>query len=243
MVGVLFRLVMVGGLVWALAACETSPPSSDGSSSVGAFPEAVYERAAERGQPVFDLDPAASTLRIYAYSAGPLRRQGHNHVIVARDWRGVLALDTDELSASELDMRLPLDGFAVDPPAVRASLGGAFGSELSESARQGTRENMLGPELLDADAHPVIGISLADVTGELPRPILTLAVTVRGQRSTVTVPVAVSRQNGRIRAEGRTVLRHDALGLDPFTAAAGGALRVAQPLTVEFELVGERRPD
>jgi hypothetical protein len=240
--GVLLRNVMMGFVAAAIAACQSAPPEA-GSAEAGAFPTDAYQRAAERGDPVFDFDTAASTLRVYAYRSGPLAQKGHNHVIVARDWRGALALDPEELGDSRLDLRIPAAGLQVDPPGVRAELGGAFGGELDAAARTGTRENMLGARLLDAEAYPVIAISLVGVTGELPRPILTLAVTVRGNRTEIDVPVAVSRQNGGIRAEGRAVLRHEDLGLAPFTAA-GGALRVAEALMVAFELVGERRrPD
>ncbi len=235
------RWLVYAAILAMVTGCQTNggnpSPRGDG---IAAFPAPAYERAAAQGESVYDLDPARSKLRAYIYRAGPMARQGHSHVIVARDWQGALVLDADRPDDARLDLRIPVAALEMDPPAVRESLGGAFGSDLTSQAREGTRDNMLGPELLMAKRYPAIAVSLADVTGELPRPILTLRVSVRDRTARVPVPVAVTRRDGQIRAEGRLILRHSQLGLTPFSAF-GGALRVAEPITIEFDLVGERR--
>lgn len=236
------RAVLAVAAVVMVSACQGTGSDQGARSQPGGFPASAYELAAEDGLTVYDLEPGESTLRAFVYRAGPMARQGHNHVIVATDWRGALALDADKPARSRLDLRIPVAGLAVDPPELRRGLGGSFGSDLSASAREGTRANMLGPDLLAAAEYDQIAVSLVSVTGELPRPILTLAVTIRGRTSEVEVPVAVTRDDDRIRAQGRVVLRHDAFGLKPISAAAG-ALRVAEAVTVEFQLVGSRRED
>jgi len=235
----MIRLVLIIGLT-SLSACQSAPERASASATVDAFPHAVYERATARGIPVYDLAPGDSALRAFVYRSGAMAKQGHNHVIVARDWQGTLALEPDELDASRLDLRIPVEDLAVDPSTLREDLGAAFGSELSDKAVAGTRSNLLSVDLLQANDYPFIGVSLVGVTGELPRPILKLAITVRGGTTEVTVPVAVQRRDDRIRAEGRLIVSHDELGLTPFSAA-GGALRVADPIVVEFALVGRRR--
>jgi hypothetical protein len=237
--------IIVRGLIVALmaivaASCQTARPPAPTGEGVTAFPSAAYDRAAARGTPVYDLNPDQSKLRAYVYRAGPMARQGHNHIIVARDWQGALALETGRPGEARLDLRIPVAALEVDPPGVRQSLGGAFAERLDQSVREGTRGNMLAAERLMADRYPVIGVSLAGVTGELPRPILTLRVRARDETTEVRVPVAVKRNGERIRAQGRLILSHRELGMTP-ASAAGGALRVAEPITVEFDLVGKRR--
>lgn len=231
--------ILLSGLLMLLSGCQTPPPSGD-RVTADAFPEGVYERAAAAGRAVYDLDPEASRIRLYAYRSGTLAEYGHNHVIAARDWRGAAIVDPDDLDASRLDLRLPVSGLDVDPPAVREPLGGGFASTLDAADRADTETNLRSPSLLDAEAHPRIGVTLSAVEGALPRPLLTLVIRAGGGQATVRVPVAVTLDDGRVTATGRFVLTHSALGLTPFSAA-GGALRVAEPVTVEFRLVGRRR--
>lgn len=54
------------------------------------------------------------------------------------------------------------------------------------------------------------------------------------------MPAAVRVEADRLTAQDRFVLTHEVLGITLFSAA-GGALRVAEPLVFEFELVGRRR--
>lgn len=224
----------------ALAACRAPLPRPEHAGVVPSFPDAVYRRAAARGEAVYDLDASRSTLRVFVFPAGALASFGHSHVIEAGSFRGAVTWPEDDVSRARLDLAVPVGDMRVDPPAVRRALGGAVGEVVDADARQGTRANMLGPEVLDAEHYPRIAVTLAAVHGDLPRPILDLKVFVRGSAATVTVPVAVSIDGDGIVADGRAVLRQSSLGMTPFSAAAG-ALQVADPVVVDFHLVGRRR--
>lgn len=203
-----------------------------------AFPADAYRALADRG-PVYLLDPAASTVRIFVYRGGPLARMGHNHVARATDFRGAVFLP-DDPADGRLDLVIAVAGLVLDRPADRRETAGAFDSELSEEAIRDTRRNMLGADLLDAERYPHIALRARRVEGALPVLEVTAEVVVRGAHHEVTVPVWVRHAGERLVAEGQFRLRHGDFGLEPFSAAAG-ALRVKDGIGIRFRLVGERR--
>ncbi len=52
--------------------------------------------------------------------------------------------------------------------------------------------------------------------------------------------MAVKREDDRLRAQGRFAIRQSWFGVEPFSAL-GGALRVQDWLTVEFDVVARAR--
>jgi len=232
-------LAIVASIV--AVACQTPVPRPQGlESAVPEFPESAYRQAANQGEAVYDLDPAESRLRVLVFAAGPLADLGHTHVVVAGRFRGAVALPRGDVTDARLDLVVPVAALQVDPPAARRALGGDFAEPLDAADRQGTRDHMLGPALLDSDTYPRVAVTLAGVRGALPRPILDLTIHVHGGTTTVAVPAAVTVNGDRLTADGRLILRQTDLGLTPYSAA-GGALQVADPLVVEFHVVGSRR--
>lgn len=230
-------------LALLLTGCAAvAPPPDEAALDTVAFPVEAYREAQAEGRAVYWLQPEESSLRIYVFRAGPLAEAaGHNHVMVAERFRGAAAWPEGEPEEARLNLVVPVDGLEVDPAVVREALGGAFSSHVKPEDAQGTRSNMLSPAILDAAHYPAIGVRLVEVEGELPRPILTLAVTLHGVTREVTVPAKVSISAERLVAEGMLVLRQTRFDIEPFSAL-GGALRVADPVVVEFHLVGEETP-
>lgn len=225
-----------------LAACQTGM-RDPGAAAVEAaaeprFPAAEYRELAVDG-PVYRLDPGASRVRVFVFRGGPLASAGHNHVVAVTDFRGAVHLPADP-GRARFDLVFPVDGLAVDRPADRRGVAGAFDSEPDAEAVRGTRGNMLGGEVLDAAAHPRVGLHAVAVTGRLPVLDLELRVTLRGARHTLTVPVWIERADERLVATGQFRLRQSDFGIEPFSAL-GGALQVGDALAVRFRLVGVRR--
>lgn len=202
------------------------------------FPAAEYRALAGRG-PVYVLDPGASTVRVFIYRGGPLARLGHNHVASATGLRGAVFLP-DDPADGRFDLVIPVAGLALDRPADRRAAGAAFAGDLSEADVRDTRENMLGPDQLDAERYPHVALRARRVEGALPVLEVTADVVVRGARHQITVPVWVARAGERLVVEGQFRLRQSDFGIEPFAAAAG-ALRVQDGLGIRFRLVGERR--
>ncbi len=233
----------VAGLALLLGAGCRAPlpsPAPEDASRLD-FPAADYRALAERGS-VYVLDAAASSVRIFVYRGGPLARLGHNHVVAVTDFRGAVYLPDDPEQA-RFDLVLPVEAFAVDRPADRAAVGGAFDSALDAEAVTGTRANMLGPEVLAAERYPRIALRSVAVAGDLPVLELRLEVALHDQRRELTVPVWIERAGERLVAEGQFRLRPSRFGIEPFSVA-GGALQVRDTLGIRFRLVGthERAP-
>lgn len=223
-----------------LAACATTVPmeATQPVPAAVAFPADFYRDAARRGA-VYTLDPAASTLHVLVFRDGPLARQGHNHLIAAAAFTGAVFLPDAGLDGARMDLVVDADALAVDPAAERAAAGAAFTAPVPSSARAGTRDNMLGPAVLDAPVHPRIGVQAVVVGGELPELVIDATLSLKARSHTLRLPVQVRVDGDTLRARGALVLHQQDLGITPFSAA-GGLLRVADPLLVRFEIVGRR---
>ncbi len=225
----------------AIAGCQSvseGPRVDDGAKKSVEFPAATYRRLAADG-PVYVLDPSRSSVRIFVYRGGPLAEMGHNHVVAVREFRGAVFLP-GELTNARFDLVFPLDALAVDRAEDRAGVAGAFGSAPDEEAIRGTRANMLGSDVLEADRYPRAALHSTSLEGDLPVITLNLRVRLHGETNEYTVPVWIERTGERLVAEGQFRLRQSRFGIEPFSAA-GGALQVRDALSIRFRLEGERR--
>jgi polyisoprenoid-binding protein YceI len=177
----------------------------------------------------------ASELRVLVYRAGPLAGFGHNHVIVTRALSGHVLL-ADARHASAVRLEFPVASLVVDEPAARRAEGPAFEGVIPPDDVAATRNNMLGPELLDADNYPTIRIESTALEGTLPNVTIAARVALKGRQYPLAVPVSINTFEGGLVAVGRLRLAHSALGLEPFTVALG-SLRVADELQVRFSIV------
>lgn len=185
---------------------------------------------------VFDVDSDSSWLRVLAYPDGPLRRFGHHHVISHHSISGTVVVASDPLE-STLSLELAAGDLQVDDPELRKLEGEDFEKEVSQKDIDGTKANMLGEKLLNADAFPTIRVRSQSLEGTLPDVELVATVTVAGNESTVTFPVSVELSEGTFVARGEREVLHGELGLSPFKAA-GGALSVRDSLVFKYEIAG-----
>jgi hypothetical protein len=175
-----------------------------------------------------------SEVRVLVYRDGPLARLGHNHVLVAKGLQAVLAV-TRPPAASILALRLDVNSFTVDPVAARAEEGADFASTVSEQARTGTRQNLLGEQVLDARRFPVIEAELAGVAGPGWAPDLLLRVRLRGEEREIPVTVGVHEEANRLFVRGSFTVRQTEFGIKPFSVLGGG-IRVRDDLRVRLKL-------
>lgn len=216
------------------AACQTLPPPGD--TAVLAEPVQA-EVNVPSGAPRYTVDPQASEIRLLVYRDGPLARFGHNHVLVGR-MQGEIR-DGGTAAASGFRLEIPVDSFAVDPPAARAEEGDDFAALVSEPARRGTRENMLGSEMLDAGTYPVIRIESIALVGPAWNPTVTARVTLRGAMRDLRFAAAVFRQDETLAVVASFRIHQSEFGIEPFAALNGG-LRVRDALDIRIRLLARR---
>jgi polyisoprenoid-binding protein YceI len=219
-----------------LAACQTTPPEP---AAPPPTPSEGAEFAIPAGAREYRVDPAASLLQVLVYRGGAMARLGHNHVIASHDLAGSVYV-TDDPLATRFDVSFPVNELTVDEPGLREALGQPeFPPQVPQSAREGTRENLLSAALLDGAKHPRIRLRATDVRTAGGGYDVGVQVTFRDSNYSLRVPAAVRHEAGFVVATGEFPLRQTDLGLKPFSVAMG-TLVVLDEMKVRFSLTARR---
>ena len=100
------------------------------------------------GRP-YDIASADSLLTIQAFRGGALAKAGHNHVIASHTLTGTLYVPVDPGHAT-FEVHMPVADLTVDEAVLRAKENSEeFPPDVPDSAKEGTRKNMLSAALLD----------------------------------------------------------------------------------------------
>jgi len=164
-----------------------------------------------------------------------MARLGHNHVIASHQLSGSVFL-TDDPLATRFDLSFPVSELSVDEPELREAAGADFPPGVPQSARDGTRTNLLSPALLDGPNYPLIQLIATDIKAADSGFDAGVEVTLKGATHALRVPVQLERRDGAIIARGEFPLRQSELGLKPFSVAMG-TLVVLDDMRVKFTLV------
>jgi polyisoprenoid-binding protein YceI len=231
-----------GLLLLCLAGCSARPhgPESPSAAAVGAVPPAPgFPQNPHAGQP-FDVVSRESLLTILAFRGGALAKVGHNHVIASHDVSGAFYVP-DDVAQTTFELRIPVAQLTIDEPELRAKEGPDFPTDVSDSAKEGTRRNMLSEALLSGAQYPEITLVSQHIETTTPGSQVRAEVqmSVRGQIHTVSVPVSYSRVAGELTVSGELPLAQTALGLTPFSALLG-TLAVQDEMRVRFRIVAHR---
>jgi hypothetical protein len=179
-----------------------------------------------------------SLLLIRAYRGGALASAGHNHVIASHSLSGTVYVPGNLMRAS-FELHVPVAELTVDEPALRERENSAdFPPEVPESARQGTRRNMVGAALLDGEHNYEIVLRALRLEPDTAAGTVLARVqtTVRGDVRAITVQVSYTLADGALTASGEARVRQSELGLAPFSAMLG-ALQVQDEMRVSFRIV------
>jgi hypothetical protein len=233
--GCKLRVLVALFLACALSACPTRPPPPPAPVRAPLAPPPP----ARLGKP-YDLIAVQSLLTLLVYRGGTLAGVGHNHVIASHDLSGTFYLPADPLAAS-FEVRVPVTTLTVDEPELRATESAAdFPPDVSQGARDGTRRNMLGPALLDADDYPEVllwSVHLESATLSQPGELVAgIAAQVRGEWHIVRMPLHYELSADTLTVTGEAPLKQSELGLTPFTALMG-ALAVQDEMHLKVRIV------
>jgi hypothetical protein len=244
-VSVSWKHLLPAALSAALLVGCPAPPRVPQAPVLQPAPPPPPTTAPHVGAP-YDIVPQASLLTILVYRAGALASAGHNHVIASHDLSGTIYV-ASEILQSSFEVHVPVATLTVDEATLRAQQPAAeFPADVSESAKQGTRRNMLGEALLDAEHNPEIVLRALQLSPAAAAAADSTAVlahvqsSVRGQERTFIVPVRLRLgSDGTLEASGEFPLRQSELGLTPFSALLG-ALQVKDEMQVRFQIVARR---
>lgn len=179
-------------------------------------------------------------MTIRVFRGGPLAKAGHNHVIASHTLHGALYVPAD-LTRTTFEVSFPVAELTVDEASLRAKENEAdFPPEVPDSAKEGTRKNMLGAALLDSEHSPEIRLrSLSLLQQAVPAGSAEwqarVQVIVRDRPSTVLVPVHYEQHADKIVVSGDFPLKQTDLGLTPFSALLG-ALQVVDEMQIRFRI-------
>jgi polyisoprenoid-binding protein YceI len=133
------------------------------------------------------------------------------------------------------DVSFPVNELTVDEPAMREMAGPDFPPNVPQTARDGTRTNLLSEALLDGANYPDIRLRATEVVAAGDGYDVGVEITLKSQVHTVRVPVTLERKAGALKASGEFPLKQSDLGLKPFSVAMG-TLIVLDEMRVRFEV-------
>lgn len=229
------NVVVLGLCVALLSSCTpavkqtpVAPPST----------VAVDYPANLQGAKLYRLSAEQSMLHILVYRGGAMAHLGHNHVISSQSVAGYVWLH-DEWSRSGFNLTQAVNDLIVDDAQSRLDEGADFQTVVSDSARAGTKVNMLKPEQLDGEHFPVLRLHSVAITGERTQPTVHARITIKDQARDVTLPVQLTTDKEMLRAKGQFRIKLTDFGITPYSVAMG-ALKVEDELMIKFELTATR---
>ncbi len=210
-------------------------PVDEPVAAVEAEPEP--EAPADAPPRTWTLDPGASTLYVLVkYDRNTaLSGLGHDHTIAATGWSGTVTWDPDDLSACEVEIRVPVGKLVVDPPGYRARAG--LEGETPADDKPKILENMWGRKQLEKDRFPEITFRSTACSGDPARPTVQGKLTLHGVTRQVSLPMAIAVDEERFTAEGSLPITGSSFGFDPFTAALG-AVKNQDALRIVIDVTG-----
>ncbi len=192
-----------------------------------------------RGATIYQVNPRASQLSVLVFRGGKFSRLGHNHVMTSHDVSG-RAWVHPEFARSGFELSFPVAELVVDDAEARRAAGSDFPPDIPQADKDGTRKNMLKPEVLDGEHYPQVKLQSAKVGGTLAAPEVTARITIKDQSREVAVPVKVTIEGTKLSASGEFDVLQTEFGIKPFSVALG-ALEVQDRLHIKFTIVAEKR--
>jgi hypothetical protein len=224
------RFIGLAAAAAFLSACAPTDlrPTQGEERRPAGFPDAYYQRAAERGEPIFHIDAKRSLVVIEVRRGGALAQAGHDHVVASHDVQGFVAP-----KEARADLYVELDRLVVDEPELRSEAG--FDTQISEAAIAATRTNMLG-RVLRPETHPFALVSIAGVDANR---FLDVAITLNGVTRNMRIPAKIEMSADELSVAGSLALDQSDFGIEPLSLL-GGALQVQDRLNVRFSIRARR---
>jgi len=155
--------------------------------------------------------------------------------VASHDLTGTVYIPED-LTHASFELHVPVEKLTVDEAELRAQAGPDFPAEVPDSAKEGTRRNMLSEALLDAGHYPEIVLKSEHVDVAAPNDLLAqVQITIKDRTHSITVPLHYELTADSLTASGELSLKHSELGLTPFSVMMG-AIQVQDEMKIRFRI-------
>jgi polyisoprenoid-binding protein YceI len=196
------------------------------------------DTAAEAGSPqsgvrAFAIDPQASSITLLLYRRGALAVFAHDHVLVASGIAGRIALDTQDVKRSSLQLSVPVGSLEIDNPEHRARE--KFTNKVSPDDIEEIRGIVMSADYLDEPNHPRVTVTAVSVAGELPTLSVGLNVRIKQIEKTHVVPAQVAVEGDTLHASGELFLLQSDYGLEPYSTMLG-TIAVQDSVRIRFDI-------
>jgi polyisoprenoid-binding protein YceI len=171
---------------------------------------------------VYQVQPS-SRLVVKTGKAGLFGFAGHTHVIHARGVTGELVYRPGQ-PASSVHLRVPTESLEVLTPPDTAEI-----RKVTEAMRT---------DVLHVDRYPEMRFSAEALDAHAGRMTFPLAVTMAGTTRSVPVTAEVTIGGDSIRAVGTFTAKQSDFGIEPYSGGPGGTVKVADKVTMCFDLIG-----
>jgi polyisoprenoid-binding protein YceI len=176
---------------------------------------------------VYRLLPS-SRLEVRTGKSGVFGFAGHNHVVRARAFTGLVRYQPGDLSASRLEITIPTDSLEVLSPSDTAEI-----RQVTETMRT---------EVLHVDQYPEIRFTATQAVLTPTGLVLDGELTLVGKTRPVKVAATVQVGPDTLRAHGSFAVNQTDFGIKPFKGGPGGTVQVANRVLFDFDAVGVRDP-
>jgi polyisoprenoid-binding protein YceI len=211
------RRIARGAATVALAALPALPALPALQAQTHQAPDSV----------VYHLDPT-SRLDVKADKAGLFSFAGHTHVIRARAVSGQLVYFPNQRNRSHLSIKVPTESLQVLTPNDTAEI-----RKVTKSMRT---------QVLHVDQHPWMTFVAESLTPSSGKMNFELAVTMEGTTRKLPVTANVTIGSDTVRATGNFTAKQTDFGIKPFKGGPAGTVKVADKVTLCFDLVALKTP-
>ncbi len=194
-----------------------------------------------RGAVVYAIDAQASSLNILVYRGGTLARLGHNHVVSSKSISGRAWVHSD-FTRSGFEISVPVHSLIIDDVEARASHGEDFAAIVPQKDIDGTRRNMMKPEVLDGERFAEIAIASAQIAGTPESPKVLARIKIKDVVREMEIPLNLKVQQAQLTASGEFDLLQTEFGMKPFSIALG-ALEVQDRLHIVYDITARKTSD
>jgi len=234
-----FKLVF-GRMVGALCVIALLSPSIVAAATPDSAEMPIPSPAGHLSDAVdFAVNAQMSAVNILVYRAGALALFGHNHVLTVGGLSGQVRVRSS-LEQSDFDLSFPVSQLMVDDRAARTAAGRDFSPDVPHSAREGTRRNMLRPEVLDAEHYSQITLRSVQASGTLEAAQFLVNIQIKDVTRDIPVFAAITIDDKNLTARGQFEFLQSDFGIKPFSAALG-TLKVRDRVMVNFVISAQAR--